>query len=117
MTRTCRPGRLVPDRALVAAVLADPQTKQELAAVKEFNGRASRSQSSIAGGRRFEAGRALDRLPPAGARSGPGDTIPTGGERGPTRNPEADARLKAARPLVEGRAQELRDAHRESAHP
>ncbi len=38
------PGRLVPDRALVAAVLADPASKQALAGVKEFNGRASRSQ-------------------------------------------------------------------------
>src|SRR5690606_14595612 len=38
------PGRLVPDRALVAAVLADPKSKQELAAIKEFTGRASRTQ-------------------------------------------------------------------------
>ncbi|HWI31954.1 MAG TPA: HRDC domain-containing protein, partial [Microbacterium sp.] len=30
------PGRLVPDRSLVAAVLADPQTKQDLAALKAF---------------------------------------------------------------------------------
>ena len=38
------PGRLVPDRALVAAVIADPKSKQDLAAVKEFTGRASRTQ-------------------------------------------------------------------------
>lgn len=38
------PGRLVPDRALVAAVLAEPPTKRDLASLKSFNGRASRSE-------------------------------------------------------------------------
>ncbi|HYP73988.1 MAG TPA: HRDC domain-containing protein, partial [Microbacterium sp.] len=38
------PGRLVPDRSLVAAVIADPASKQDLARVKEFTGRASRTQ-------------------------------------------------------------------------
>lgn len=38
------PGRLVPDRALVAAVLADPSSKRELAGLKSFTGRASRSE-------------------------------------------------------------------------
>ncbi len=38
------PGRLVPDRALVAAVMAAPQSKGALAAVSAFTGRASRSQ-------------------------------------------------------------------------
>ena len=60
------PGRLVPDRALVAAVLADPATKQDLARVKEFNGRASRSQLDRWWAA-FEEGRAATDLPP-GAR-------------------------------------------------
>ena len=38
------PGRLVPDRSLVAAVMANPASKQALAGVKEFQGRASRTQ-------------------------------------------------------------------------
>jgi ribonuclease D len=38
------PGRLFPDRSLVAAVLADPATKKDLASLKEFHGRASRRQ-------------------------------------------------------------------------
>lgn len=38
------PGRLVPDRALIAAVLANPGSKQELAKLKAFHGRASRSE-------------------------------------------------------------------------
>lgn len=38
------PGRLVPDRSLVAAVLANPQSKQALSGVQAFNGRASRTE-------------------------------------------------------------------------
>ncbi|GAB3633338.1 ribonuclease D [Microbacterium shaanxiense] len=96
------PGRLVPDRSLVAAVLANPQTKQALAGVQAFNGRASRSQldrwwDAIVRGREApavprERGHS-DALPPARAWS--------------ERNPEADARLKLARPVVEARAEEL----------
>jgi ribonuclease D len=94
------PGRLVPDRALVAAVLADPKSKQELAAVKEFTGRASRSQIDRWWAA-IEQGRASEELPLERA---------TGGEALPPprawadRNPGADARLKAARPVVEERA-------------
>jgi ribonuclease D len=97
------PGRLVPDRALVAAVRANPATKQELAATKEFIGRASRSQID----RWWEAierGRA-DLDPPAERGSG-GDTLPPP-RAWIDRNPEADERLKAARPVVEERATEL----------
>lgn len=97
------PGRLVPDRSLVAAVLADPKGKQELAAVRDFTGRASRSQldrwwSAI------EAGRASTDLPLERATGG--DSLPPP-RAWPDRNPEADSRLKAARPLVERRAEEL----------
>ena len=97
------PGRLVPDRALVAAVRADPASKQELAGVKEFTGRASRSQldrwwSAI------EAGRADPALPAERVR---GDSLPPP-RAWVDRNPEADARLKAAKPLVDQRAEELR---------
>ena len=102
-TEDTAPGRLVPDRALVAAVLADPASKQALAGVKEFNGRASRSQldrwwSAI------EAGRATSDLPHE--RGSGGDSLPPP-RAWADRNPEADARLKAARPLVEQRAAEL----------
>lgn len=38
------PGRLVPDRSLISAVLANPGSKQELAKLKAFHGRASRSE-------------------------------------------------------------------------
>jgi ribonuclease D len=97
------PGRLVPDRALVAAVLADPKSKSALAAVKEFTGRASRSQLDRWWAA-IEAGRAVTELPLERATGG--DTLPPP-RAWVDRNPEADARLKAARPVVEQRAEEL----------
>jgi ribonuclease D len=98
------PGRLVPDRALVAAVLADPKTKSELASVKEFTGRASRTQLDR-WWTAFEEGRATTDLPLE--RVPGGDSLPPP-RAWPDRNPEADARLKAARPMVEQRAEELK---------
>jgi ribonuclease D len=97
------PGRLVPDRALVAAVLADPKSKQELAGVKEFNGRASRSQLDR-WWNAIVAGRESAELP---ADRVPSDALPPP-RAWADRNPDADARLRAARPAVEARAEELR---------
>ncbi len=97
------PGRLVPDRALVAAVMADPATKQALAGVKEFNGRASRTQLDR-WWNAIVAGREATDLPPDRV---PSDTLPPP-RAWVDRNPEADQRLKAARPAVEARAEELR---------
>ncbi len=97
------PGRLVPDRALVAAVLADPASKAELARTKDFTGRASRAQldrwwAAIEQGRTAqdqpqERVRNTDTLPPPRAWA--------------DRNPDADVRLKAARPDIEAVAVQL----------
>ena len=97
------PGRLVPDRSLVAAVAADPASKRDLAALKAFNGRASRSELDRWWAA-IERGRATKDLPPERV---PSDTLPPP-RAWADRNPEADARLKAAKPLVEARAVELR---------
>lgn len=97
------PGRLVPDRALVAAVLADPASKQALAGVKEFNGRASRTQLDR-WWNAIVAGREATDLP---ADRVPSDTLPPP-RAWADRHPEADRRLKKARPAVEARAEELR---------
>ncbi|WP_322409165.1 ribonuclease D [Microbacterium invictum] len=97
------PGRLVPDRALVAAIRADPASKHELAGVKDFTGRASRSQLDR-WWNAIQEGRATTDLPPDRLPST--DTIPPP-RAWPDRNPAADARLKAARPVVEARAAEL----------
>ncbi|MCA1306374.1 HRDC domain-containing protein [Microbacterium esteraromaticum] len=96
------PGRLVPDRALLAAVLASPTSKQALAGLKEFNGRASRTQLD----RWWDAiarGRATEQLP---RERVPSDSLPPR-RAWVDRNPEADLRLKAARPVVEAIAEEL----------
>ncbi len=96
------PGRLVPDRSLVAAVAADPQSKRDLAAIKQFTGRASRTELDRWWGA-IERGRATADLPPERVRS---DTLPPP-RAWADRNPGADARLKAARPLIEQRATQL----------
>ncbi|MEX0151632.1 ribonuclease D [Microbacterium sp. LMI1-1-1.1] len=96
------PGRLVPDRALVAAVIADPQSKQALAGIKEFTGRASRTQLDRWWNAIVE-GRQSGELPPDRV---PSDTLPPP-RAWVDRNPDADRRLKAARPAVEERAGEL----------
>lgn len=96
------PGRLVPDRSLVAAVMANPQSKQALAALKDFQGRASRSQLD----RWWQAittGRETTEIP---RERVPSDALPPP-RAWSDRNPEADARLKAARPVVEAVAEEL----------
>lgn len=95
------PGRLVPDRSLVAAVLANPETKSDLAQLKAFHGRASRSEL----GRWWDAierGRTTDDLP---ATRAPSDGPPPP-RVWPDRNPEAAARMNAAREALSRVAQE-----------
>lgn len=96
------PGRLVPDRSLVAALIANPQSKQALAATKDFQGRASRTQLDR-WWQAFVDGRATEELP---RERVPSDALPPP-RAWIDRNPEADARLKAARPVVEAIAEEL----------
>ncbi|PZU46149.1 MAG: ribonuclease D [Microbacterium sp.] len=97
------PGRLVPDRSLIAAIIADPQSKQALSRVKDFTGRASRTELDRWWAA-IEAGRADPALP---LERVPGDGMPPV-RAWSDRNPAADARLKAARPLIEQLAVELR---------
>lgn len=96
------PGRLVPDRALVAAIKADPKSKHELAGIKDFTGRASRTQLDR-WWNAIEAGRNAEVLP---VERVPSDALPPP-RVWVDRNPEADARYKAARPVVEAHAEEL----------
>ena len=96
------PGRLVPDSALVAAARVLPETKRDLAALKDFTGRASRSQIDR-WWNAIQAGLASTEQPPARVAT---DTIP------PPRvwsdkNPEADRRLKTARAAITEVATEL----------
>ena len=96
------PGRLVPDTALTAAARILPESKRDLAGIKEFTGRASRSQIDRWWAA-IEAGKASDDLP---VLRPSGDSVP------PPRvwvdkNPDADRRLKAARAAITVRSQEL----------
>jgi ribonuclease D len=96
------PGRLVPDAALTAAAKALPATKRDLAALKEFTGRASRSQLDRWWAA-IETGVQTTDLP---VQRGPGEAVP------PPRvwadkNPEADRRLKLARTALQLKAEEL----------
>jgi ribonuclease D len=86
------PGRLVPDTALTAAAKALPATKRDLASIKEFTGRASRSQLDRWWAA-IERGVATTDLP---ATRAAGETIPAP-RMWSDRNPEADKRLKGAR--------------------
>jgi ribonuclease D len=95
------PGRLVPDSSLVAAAKALPESKRALAALREFNGRASRSEldrwwSAI------EVGNAAEDAP---VLRMPGDVIPPP-RSWSERNPAADRRLKLARASVTTLAEE-----------
>jgi ribonuclease D len=92
----------VPDRSLVAAVIADPPSKQALAALKEFNGRASRTQLDR-WWNAIQEGRATEELP---SDRVPSDALPPP-RAWADRNPSADARLREARPVVEERAEQL----------
>ncbi|MGL4339751.1 MAG: HRDC domain-containing protein [Rhodoglobus sp.] len=96
------PGRLVPDSALVAAARNIPASKRELAALKEFTGRASRTQID----RWWDAiqiGIASDDTPIARlSRESPPPPRVWG-----DKNPEADRRLKLAKAAVAQVSQEM----------
>lgn len=95
------PGRLVPDASLTAAAKAMPETKRALAGLREFNGRASRTEIDRWWAA-IEAGRTTTDLP---VMRGNGDTLPPP-RAWADRNPEADARLKAARAAVTALSEE-----------
>lgn len=101
-TSDIAPGRLVPDASLTAAAKAMPETKRGLASLREFNGRASRTEIDRWWAD-IEAGRTTDDLP---VMRGNGDTLPPP-RAWADRNPEADARLKTARAAIVALSEEL----------
>lgn len=96
------PGRLLPDSSIIVAARAPLTSKRELAALKTFNGRASRSQLDRWWAA-IEAGLATDDLP--AFRSGE-ESIPPP-RSWPDRNPEADRRLRTLKPRLQVIADEL----------
>ncbi len=94
-TTDVAPGRLVPDASLTAAARIMPESKRALAALREFNGRASRTEIDRWWAA-IEAGRATNDLP---VMRGNGESLPPP-RAWADRNPEADGRLKAARAAI-----------------
>ena len=88
------PGRLVPDASLVAVARVLPADKRALASLKEFSGRASRSQLDRWWAA-VERGMSTSDLP-SGRAPSDGSALPPP-RAWADRNPEADLRLKAAR--------------------
>lgn len=86
------PGRLVPDASLVAAARVLPVSRQALAELREFNGRASRTELDR-WWNAIRTGLASTDLPAVKAN---GDTLPPP-RAWADRNPEADVRFKNAR--------------------
>ncbi|WP_246853347.1 HRDC domain-containing protein [Naasia sp. SYSU D00948] len=96
------PGRLVPDASLVAAARALPKTKRDLAALREFSGRASRNELDRWWAA-IEQGLTTEDLPQLRVT---GDPMPPP-RAWADRNPDADRRLKRARQAVTAIAEDL----------
>lgn len=96
------PGRLVPDASLVSAARLLPVSKNALAELREFNGRASRTELDR-WWRAIQQGLASADLPSVKAN---GDTLPPP-RAWADRNPEADLRFKAARAALATVSEEL----------
>jgi ribonuclease D len=90
------PGRLLPDASIVAAARSPLSAKRDLAALKAFTGRASRSQLDRWWAA-IEEGLASEDLPPV--RSGE-ESIPPP-RSWADRDPEADRRYRAVRPRLQ----------------
>ena len=89
------PGRLIPDASIVSVAKATPKTKPELAGNRSFVGRASRTYLDL-WWKAIQDGSSTNDLPTLKVASVgiPNHRI------WPSRFPEADARLKATRPVL-----------------
>jgi ribonuclease D len=96
------PGRLVPDASLVAAARLLPTSRSALADLREFSGRASRTELDR-WWRAIQLGLASADLPSVKAT---GDALPPP-RAWADRNPDADLRFKAARTALTAVSEEL----------
>jgi len=99
------PGRVLPDRAIVAAARALPRSERELVALPEFSGKGTRRNSAYwwAAVERALALRPED-YPPRRLPVSTGTPPPP--RAWPEKDPEAAARLEAVRAVVRGLAEE-----------
>lgn len=96
------PGRMVPDAAVLAVAKALPRSRRALADLREFTGRASRSELDRWWAA-VERGLATDDLPAVRVAS----DSPPPPRAWAMRNPEADARLRLARAALAEIAEQL----------
>ena len=96
------PGRILPDRSIIAAIKANPKTKPELASLKTFIGRGSRTFIDIWFAALRDGAQARE-LPP---KRLPQEGIPNH-RNWPSKHPEAAARLQKAREAVIAKAADL----------
>jgi ribonuclease D len=97
-SRDIAPGRVLPDAAIVDAVVKWPKSPDELAALPVFGGRANRRRLALWYGALEEAAALPDAELPD--RTGPADGSPPPAHRWAERDPAAAARLAAARAAV-----------------
>lgn len=103
--RDVTPGRVIRDQAIVAAAQALPRTLDALYEVREWQSRGTRRRAkdyypAIAEALALPA----EELPP---RRGPRTDAPPPPRAWSDRNPEADARLKAVRPVITALSEEV----------
>lgn len=96
------PGRLIPDASISAAAKLSPRTKSELAGERTFHGRASRTYIDIWWAA-IQTGMNTNDLPPLKV---PHTGIPNH-RIWSNKFPEADARLKAVRPVIAELSEQL----------
>lgn len=96
------PGRLLPDSSIIVAARSPIASKRDLAALKTFSGRASRSQLDRWWAA-MERGLATDDLP--AFRSGEEGIPPP--RSWSDRNPEADRRIRTLKPRLQSIAEQL----------
>jgi len=96
------PGRLVPDQSLVAAVKASPRSKSELASLRSFSGRASRTYLDLWWAA-YEKGNQTHDLAELRVKS---TGIPNH-RNWPSKFPEANIRLQWAKRLLKGQSEKL----------
>lgn len=103
--RDIAPGRVLPDRAIVAAAAATPRTVGQLVTLPEFAGKAARRRAAV-WQRAIDEAMALpaDRLP---SLRGPRTDGPPPPRAWADRDPVAARRLAAAREIVAGLSEQL----------
>ncbi|MGI9125326.1 MAG: HRDC domain-containing protein, partial [Mycobacterium sp.] len=100
--RDIAPGRILPDAAIIDAVLAEPKTLDELIALPVFGGQRQRRSAQVWMDA-LTAARSTEDLPEINEPfSGPPPAV-----RWAKRNPEAAARLEAARSALTGLSQQV----------